>query len=47
VRSAIAFAAATKAGSFNKVRAWSGVFVRTRRTVQNSREGASNVVSIG
>jgi hypothetical protein len=40
-------AASKKTGSLSVVRAWSGVFVRTRRTVQNSREGASNVSRLG
>ena len=34
-------------GSFIMSRAWSGVFVRSRRTWQASREGASNVVICG
>ena len=35
------------AGSLSSVSAWSGVFVRTRRTVQNSRLVASNVMKLG
>ena len=32
-------AASTSCGSFRRTRAWSGVFVRSRRIVQTSREG--------
>ena len=45
--SASARAASNDAGSFSSVSAWSGVFVRTRRTVQNSRLVASNVMKLG
>ena len=47
MRRASALAASNDAGSFSSVSAWSGVFVRTRRTVQNSRLGASNVAKVG
>ncbi len=46
-RIASARAAAKNAGSLRVVSAWSGVLVRTLLTVQNSREGASKVVSMG
>src|SRR5262245_30878467 len=39
--------ASTYVGSFIRIRACSGVFVRLRRTVQVSRSGASNVTSCG
>ena len=47
IRPASARAASNDAGSFRRVKAWSGVLVRTRRTVQNSRLVASNVMKLG
>ena len=46
-RSASLRAASTKIGSFSSVSACSGVFVVERRTMQNSRSGASNTVIVG
>ena len=46
-RSARARAASTNCGSFISTRAWSGVSVRSRRTVHASREGASKAVICG
>ena len=42
-----ACATSKNAGSLSVVKAWRGVLVRTRRTVQNSRVGASNVDQLG
>ncbi len=47
VRSARPREASTNCGSFKRSRAWSGVLVRSRRTVQASRDGASKVVICG
>ena len=38
-------AASTNCGSFSVTRAWSGVLVRSRRTVQTSRLGALKISS--
>ena len=46
-RAASALAASKNASSFSMVSAWSGVLVRTRRTVQCSRLVASNVIKLG
>src|SRR5262249_29197599 len=46
-RSASLRLASTYVGSFIKTRAWSGVLVRPRRTVQVSRSGASKVSICG
>jgi hypothetical protein len=46
-RFAKAWAASKKTGSFNVVNACRGVLVRTRRTVQYSRLGASKTVILG
>src|SRR5262249_60980186 len=46
-RAASERAASKNASSFSVVSAWSGVFVRTRRTVQRSRLVASNVRKLG
>ena len=47
IRRASACAASTYAGSFIVTSACSGVFVRGRRIVQTSRDGASNVAIEG
>src|SRR5436309_1462498 len=47
VRAARARAASKKTGSLSVVSACSGVLVRTRRAVQNSRLGASKTVRLG
>src|SRR5439155_15149418 len=47
IRAASALAASKNASSFSVVSAWSGVLVRTRRTVQCSRLVASNAIKLG
>ena len=47
MRRASARAVSKDAGSLRSVSACSGVFVRTRRTWQNSRLVASNVMKLG
>ena len=46
MRSASLREASMYVGSFNRINACSGVLVRARRTVQFSREGASNAASV-